>query len=75
MRNCRRVHRTIRDKLYKYFTYRNTYRYIDVLPKFVEAYDDTVHTSTGMAPSKVSDKDILAIWKPVQQSNVFGAHK
>jgi hypothetical protein len=27
-----RAHRTIRDKLYKYFTYKNTYRYIDVLP-------------------------------------------
>ena len=30
-----RSHSTIRDKLYKYMTYRNTYRYIDVLPKFV----------------------------------------
>ena len=44
------VHRTIRDRLYKYFTYTNTYRYIDVLPKFDKAYKDTVH-STGMAPS------------------------
>ena len=25
------AHRTIRDKLYMYFTYKNTYRYIDVL--------------------------------------------
>jgi len=30
-----RSHRTIRDRLYKYFTYKNSYRYIDVLPKFV----------------------------------------
>jgi len=30
-----RVYRTIRDKLYKYFTYKNSYRYIDVMPKFV----------------------------------------
>jgi len=29
-----RAHRYIRYKLYKYFTYKNTYRYIDVLPKF-----------------------------------------
>ena len=27
-----RAHRTILDRLYKYFTYKNTYRYIDVLP-------------------------------------------
>jgi len=30
-----RVNRTLRDKLYRYFTYKNTYKYIDVLPKFV----------------------------------------
>jgi len=29
-----RVHRTIRDRLYKYFTYKNTYIYMDVMPKF-----------------------------------------
>ena len=32
-----RVHRTIRDRLHKYFTYQNTYRYFDSLPKFVKA--------------------------------------
>jgi hypothetical protein len=57
-----RAHRTIRDKLYKYLTYKNMYRYIDVLPKFVKAYNDTVHSLIGMAPSKVTDKRILAIW-------------
>jgi len=31
------AHRTIRGRLYKYFTYRNTYRCIDVLPQFVKA--------------------------------------
>jgi len=50
-----RAHRTIRDRLYKYFTYKNTYMYIDVLPKFVKAYNDTVHSATGMAPSRVTD--------------------
>jgi len=37
------AHRTISNSLYKYFTYKNTYRYIDVLPKFVRAYNDTIH--------------------------------
>ena len=35
-----RAQRTIREKLYRYFTYRNTQRYIDVLPRFVRAYND-----------------------------------
>ena len=58
-----RAQRTIRDRLYKYLTYKNTFRYIDVLPKFVRAYNDTVHSTTGMAPSRVTDSDVLAIWR------------
>jgi len=56
-----RAYRTISDRLYKYFTYKNTYRYIDVLPKFVTAYNDTVHSATVMVPSRVTDSDVLAI--------------
>jgi len=42
-----RVNRTLRDKLYKYFTYKNTYRYVDVLLEFVKGYNATVHSTTG----------------------------
>ena len=58
-----RAHRTVRNRIYKYFTYKNTYTYIDVLPKFVKAYNATVHAATGMAPAKVTDSDVLAIWR------------
>jgi hypothetical protein len=44
-----RSHRKIRDKLYKYITYKITYSYIDELPKFVKGYNDKVHSTTGMA--------------------------
>jgi len=40
-----RAQRSIRDRLYKYFTYKNTFRYIDVLPNVVRAYNDTVHST------------------------------
>ena len=61
-----RAHRTIRDRLYKYFTYKNTYRYIDALPIFVRAYNDTINSATGMAPSRVTDSDVLAVWKNLE---------
>jgi hypothetical protein len=61
-----RSYRTIRDKLYKYLTYKNTYRYIDVLSKFDRGFNDTVHNATGMAPSKVTDSDILAVWNKMR---------
>jgi len=60
------AHKTIRDRLYKYFTYKITYRYIDVLPKFFKDYNDTVLSATGMAPSRVTDSDDLAIWKRME---------
>jgi len=56
-----RAHRTIRDKLYKYLTYKNTYWFIDVLPQFVKGYNATVHSTTGMPSAWVTDSDILAI--------------
>ena len=61
-----RAHRTIRDKLYKYITYKNTLYYINVIPKFVRAYNDTVHLTNGMAPSRVTDSDVFAIWKRME---------
>jgi len=61
-----RAHRTIRDRLFRYFTFSNSYRYIDVLPKFVKAYNFTVHTTNGMASSRVTDCDVLAIWRRME---------
>jgi len=39
-------HLSIRHRLPKYFTYKNTFRYIDVLPTIVRAYNDTVHPTS-----------------------------
>jgi len=61
-----RVNRTLRDKLYKYFTYKNTYRYIDFLPEFVKRYNATVHSTTGMPPNDVRDNDVLKIWNKMK---------
>jgi len=58
-----KAHRTIRDKFYKYFTYKNTFIFIDVLPGFVRGYNATVHSTTGMPLARVIDSDILTIWK------------
>ena len=57
------AHRTVKSKIYKFFTYKNTYGYIDVLPKFVKAFNASVHSATGMAPARVTDSDVLAIWR------------
>ena len=61
------ANRTIRDKLYKFFTYKNTYRFVDVLPDVVTGYNSTVHSTTGMPAALVTDSDVLAIWKRMNE--------
>jgi len=63
-----RVYRTIRDKIYKYFTHKNMYRYIDVLPKFFKTYNDMVHSTTGMANSRLTDSYVPSIWKRMEEA-------
>jgi hypothetical protein len=55
--------RTIRERLNKYFIYKNSCRFIDILRKFITGYNATVHSTTCMATSKLTDTDILSIWK------------
>ena len=57
----------------KYLTYEN-YRYIHHLSIFERYYNEIVHGATGMAPTKVTDSDIIAIWNRMRarQSTVKG---
>ena len=49
------AHRKIRDKIFRYFTFSNSYHYIDVLLKFIKAYNDTVLTTNSMAPDGIQE--------------------
>lgn len=50
-----RANRTIKDRLYKYFSQRNTLRWMDVLQKIVDAINHSVCRSTGMRPIDVNE--------------------
>ena len=49
-----RFNRTIKTKMYKYFTHNNTLRYIDVLQDLVDSYNNTWHSGIKMKPSEVN---------------------
>ena len=56
--------RTMKEKMWKYFTDNNTYRYIDILPDLVKDYNNTVHTSIKMTPIEASKKENeLTAWR------------
>jgi len=49
-----RFNRTLKDRMYKYFTANNTRRWVDVLQKFVNAYNNSYHSTIKMKPNSVS---------------------
>ena len=56
--------RTMKEKMWKYFTDNNTYTYIDILPDLVEDYNNTVHSSIKMTPVEASKKkNELTVWR------------
>ena len=48
-----RWNRTMKEKMFKYFTANNTNKYIDVLDDFVDKYNNTWHSSIILTPVEV----------------------
>ncbi|KAK6175842.1 hypothetical protein SNE40_014222 [Patella caerulea] len=48
-----RLQRTLKRRMYHYFTKNNTFTYINVLQKIVNGYNNSKHRSIQMAPVKV----------------------
>lgn len=52
-----RAIRTIKERLYKYFSEQNTLRWIDALPRLVQSINNSVCRVTGMAPNDVNENN------------------
>ncbi|XP_065654803.1 uncharacterized protein LOC136081418 [Hydra vulgaris] len=51
-----RWNRTMKDKMFKYFSANSTRKYIEVFDEMVNKYNNTKHTSIKMTPVQASDK-------------------
>jgi transposase InsO family protein len=49
-----RFNRTLKTRMFRFLTHRNTNRWIDVLPSLVKAYNSSFHRTIGMAPDDVT---------------------
>lgn len=58
-----RFNRTLKTRLWTYFTARNTKRYVDVLQRFVDSYNSSVHRMIGMRPKDVHPRHETEIWR------------
>lgn len=58
-----RLQRTIKSKLFRYFTHSNTYRYLDVLQDIILSYNETVHSSHDMKPNQINYDNQEEVWQ------------
>ena len=56
-----RFNRTMKGRTYKYFTAKNTYRYVDVIQSLVDGYNNTYHRSIKMKPITVRKRHVMLI--------------
>ena len=69
-----RFNKTLKTKMYKYFTFKNTRRYIDILQDLIDSYNSTYHRSIGMPPDQVTAANeslVRARLYPVNKPKIF----
>ena len=64
--------RTIKERTWRYFTHKNTRRYVDVLQKIIEAYNHTKNSATKMIPASVTLYNAAKARENLQQR--YGNH-
>ena len=52
-----RFNRTLKEKMWRYFTYTRKKKYIDKLQDFVNSYNSSIHRTIGMKPKDVSKEN------------------
>lgn len=65
--------RTIKDRLYRYFSEKNTTRYLEAIPKIVEGLNNTVNSATGIAPNNVTPEMTKELWNRLYKDSLLPA--
>ena len=58
-----RAIKSLKGRLLRYMTHTQTRRWIDVLPKVTESYNNTYHRTIKRTPRSVKPKDLVELWK------------
>ena len=57
-----RLQRTIKEKIFCYFTHTGSNKYIKVLPHLIDSYNNTIHSALDEKPSAVKAEDQEELW-------------
>ena len=67
-----RFNRSLRNRLHRYMTSRDSDRFVDALPLLVESYNETPHGATGLAPNDVNDDNQALVFDRLYETGVDG---
>ena len=65
-----RFQRTLKQRLYRYMTHHNTFRYIDDLQNIVQDYNHSYHRSIGMTPARVNESNEDLVWSRLYRKSI-----
>lgn len=57
-----RFNQSLKQRMWRYFTSKNTRKYVDVLQQLVSAYNQRKHSSIGRPPNEVKATNEKAVW-------------
>ena len=60
--NVERLNKTIKTRLWKHFTLKHTFNYLDILPKIMKAINSSISSVTKHAPIDVTPANELKVW-------------
>ncbi len=60
---CERVIKTLKQKITRYMTHRQTHEWVSILEDIVKSYNNTYHRSIHMTPTKARQMDSPTLWK------------
>ena len=66
-----RANRTLKSKMFRYFTSKGTRKYYDILQALVKSYNNSYHRTIKMAPINVSDANREEVFENIYQAKNY----
>jgi hypothetical protein len=70
-----RANKTIKLRLYKYFSQNNTTRWVEAVQKIVDGINNSVNRTIGMTPNQVTYENAQSLWQRLYKQEENGEEK
>ena len=68
---CKRFNRTLKTKMWKTFTAQGSYKWVDILPKLLREYNNTIHRTIKVKPIDVTKNNETDLLRKLNKKSQF----